>query len=126
MKAVLIGGMQRMKEHYREIFAESGIDVEIFSRWRGNLEYKLKNADLILVLTSMVSTNMAKKATEIADDMGIPIVRIHRHSLSSLRRCLAGLEKEPSMEKCRGCGDRYRCETYGYTILKESGKNQKT
>jgi len=70
MKAVLIGSIHRIREHYMKIFAESGMDVEIFSRWRGNLEYKLKNADLILVLTSMVSTNMAKKATEIADAMG--------------------------------------------------------
>jgi hypothetical protein len=35
MKAVLIGSIHRIREHYMKIFAESGMDVEIFSRWRG-------------------------------------------------------------------------------------------
>ncbi len=117
MRVVLIGGMQRLKRNYREIFEEFGMSAEVFDRWRGNMEEKLKGADLIIILTSLVSTNMARKAVSVAHSSGVPVVRIHKHSVSSLKKCLTGLGKEVPLERCRRCDRRYSCETYGYRIM---------
>ncbi|NOZ59046.1 MAG: DUF2325 domain-containing protein [Euryarchaeota archaeon] len=118
MKAILIGGMERLKVDYIKIFAEFGIEVEIFNRWKGNMEHRLRGADLVMVFTSMVSTNMARKAVATARSRGVPVVRLHRHSLSSLRRCLRSLGEGALLEKCRGCSSRYGCETYGYLAFR--------
>ncbi|MEM4618926.1 MAG: DUF2325 domain-containing protein [Desulfurococcaceae archaeon] len=62
MTLLVLGGHDRLEAPLRKFGLESGIKIKFINRPTQNLEDALESADVILVITSMVSHEMVKLA----------------------------------------------------------------
>lgn len=88
MCIALIGGMDRLDKHYKEVAELAGLSLQIFSRSQTNIAAKLKKADLMVIFTNKVSHRVKTEAMQAAKSRGIPVIMRHTCGVCTLRECL--------------------------------------
>ena len=88
MCIALIGGMDRLDKHYKEVAELAGLSLQIFSRSQTNIAAKLKKADLMVIFTNKVSHRVKTEAMQAAKSCGIPVIMRHTCGVCTLRECL--------------------------------------
>ncbi len=88
MCVALIGGMDRLKRHYREEARRLGFELRVFTRPEANIASKLKNVDAVVIFTNKVSHNAKMKAVDAAKGNDIPVFMHHSCGICTLRDCL--------------------------------------
>ena len=88
MCIALIGGMDRLDKHYKEVAELAGLSLQIFSRSQTNIAAKLKKADLMVIFTNKVSHRVKTEAMQTAKSCGIPVIMRHTCGVCTLRECL--------------------------------------
>jgi len=88
MNIALIGGIDRLEQHYVEEGTRAGIDLRVFNSSEANIGVKLKHADALVVFTNKVSHKMKKQAVAAAKANDIPVYLHHSCGVCTLRECL--------------------------------------
>ena len=88
MCAALVGGMDRLKEHYQQAAQDQGIKLKVFTGKEKNIRTMIGNPDFIIILTDKCSHKARIEAMQRAKSGNIPVVRMHSCGVSSLKQCL--------------------------------------
>ena len=89
MSVAILGGLDRLKSLYQHNGRKLGFpDLKVFGKKVPNMDRRLKGMGGIVIFTDTVSHNMVAHAMQVGRDYGIPIVRSHSSSISSLKKCL--------------------------------------
>jgi len=88
MCIALIGGMDRLDKHYKEVAQSAGLSLLIFTRSQTNIAAKLKKADVMVIFTNKVSHRVKTEAMQAAKSFGIPVIMRHTCGVCTLRECL--------------------------------------
>lgn len=102
MSIVLVGGMDRLGEKYREVARDLGMDLRIFSQAKQNLGSRIKHADAVVIFTNKVSHHARHEAFNAAKKQGIPVVMHHACGVCTLRDCLNCLSIMGGKERSAG------------------------
>lgn len=93
MTIVLVGGHDRMHDEYRSLGDKRGHKVKVLTQMCPRFGKVLGRPDAIIIFTSTVSHGMARTAAAEARRQGIPVVRSHTSSGSSLEDMFSLLEE---------------------------------
>lgn len=66
MNIALIGGIDRLEQHYIEEGIRAGIDVRVFNSTEPNIGVKLRQSDAVVIFTNKVSHRVKKQAVSAA------------------------------------------------------------
>ena len=88
MCAALVGGMDRLKDHYQRTAREQGVKLKVFTGKEKNIKTMIGNPDVIIILTDKCSHKARIEAMQRARSGGIPVVRMHSCGVSSFKQCL--------------------------------------
>ncbi|HCC01050.1 MAG TPA: DUF2325 domain-containing protein [Ruminococcaceae bacterium] len=93
MSLVIVGGHECMDCRYRQLCKKRGHSVKVYTRATHRLDRHIGSADSIIIFTSTVSHKMVETAVGEAKRKGIPVLRSHSSSASSLRGLLDQIEE---------------------------------
>ncbi len=89
MSVAILGGLDRLKSFYLKQGRELGFpELKVFAKRVPNMTGRLKGMGGIIIFTDTVSHDMVGNAVQAGKNYGIPIVRSHSSSVSSLKKCL--------------------------------------
>lgn len=103
MSIALIGGMDRLGDHYQKEAKNLGLDLRIFSQSENNLAGKIKSMDALVIFTNKVSHQARNEAVGTAKKHGIPVFMHHACGVCTLRECLNCLKLLHEGEPPKGC-----------------------
>jgi hypothetical protein len=89
MSVVIIGGHDRMVCQYKDVCKNFGCKAKVYTQMVGDLENKIGDPDLMILLTNPVSHKMAKIAKRKAVKADIPLVQSHQGSKNAIQTILA-------------------------------------
>jgi len=98
VKVTLIGGMERLEQHYRREARVAGHELKIFFKYETDLSAKIGATDAVVVFTGKVSHSARNLAVDTAKTLGIPLVQSHSSGVTSLRLCLGALSPSDPRE----------------------------
>jgi len=84
----LIGGIDRLRNHYIELAGKSGISLQFFSRDEVNIGLKIRDIDALVIFTGMISHQARKKVMHVARSRNIPVLMSHSCGVCSLKQCI--------------------------------------
>ncbi len=87
MSIVLIGGMDRLAQHYRREAKKHGHRITIFSTETSRMSSSIQGADAVVLFTNKVSHQARNKAVDSAKKQGVPVYMYHSCGLCTLRNC---------------------------------------
>ncbi len=96
MSIVLIGGMDRLAQHYRQEARKHGHQLTIYNTAHSRIASSIQRADAVVLFTNKVSHRARNEAVDSAKKQGIPIFMFHSCGLCTLRNCFACLRQKPS------------------------------
>jgi ABC-type uncharacterized transport system substrate-binding protein len=91
MCIAVIGGMDRLQQHYRQEAAQAGIELRIFNEAGNNLGDRLGQVDALLIFTGKISHRARREVMKTARSRNIPIYQYHSCGVCTLRKCLSCL-----------------------------------
>ncbi|MBS6064042.1 DUF2325 domain-containing protein [Criibacterium bergeronii] len=89
MSVVIIGGLDRMNSHYKNICKKHGCKSKVFTQPPANFQNQIGNPDLIVVFTKTVAHKMLDVATLKAQRTGTAIKYCHSSSSGALDEVLS-------------------------------------
>jgi ABC-type uncharacterized transport system substrate-binding protein len=87
MCIAVIGGMDRLQQHYREEAALAGIELRVFNEAEANLSARLRQVDALVIFTGKVSHRARREAMKTARSRNIPVYQLHSCGICTLREC---------------------------------------
>ncbi len=91
MSVAIIGGLDRLKNVYKNQGSRMGFKVRLFGKRVPRLSKRISGVDAIVVFTGTVAHDMAAEAAQAAKQFNIPIRWSHSNSAGGLKRSLASL-----------------------------------
>lgn len=88
MSIVLVGGMDRLGEKYRDVARQEGMELHVFSQLERSMAARIRQADAVVIFTNKVSHPARNEAVTAAKKQGVPVFMHHACGLSTLRECL--------------------------------------
>jgi hypothetical protein len=88
MCIAVIGGMDRLRQHYRQEAARAGIELRVFNEAEANLGARLGQVDALLIFTGKISHRARREAMKTAKARNIPVYQYHSCGVCTLRKCL--------------------------------------
>lgn len=88
MCAVLVGGMDRLRNDYITAARGLGVELKVFTGQERSIRSQLGEVDLMILFTGKVSHAARVEAVKHAKANGIPLHMIHSSGVSSLRKCI--------------------------------------
>jgi ABC-type uncharacterized transport system substrate-binding protein len=88
MCIAVIGGMDRLQQHYRQEATRAGIELRVFNEAEANLGARLGQVDALLIFTGKVSHRARREAMKTARTRNIPVYQLHSCGICTLRECL--------------------------------------
>ncbi len=92
MWITLIGGIDRLGQHYQEVAREAGVKLRIFNRAEAGLCKKIGHSRAVVIFTGNISHQARILAVGAAKARGIPIYQYHSCGVCTLRKCLGCLK----------------------------------
>lgn len=93
MCIALIGGMDRLKQHYKNEAEKFGIDLKVFNISATGMASAVKKVDAVVLFTNKVSHRARKEMINAARSRNIPVYQYHSCGVCTLRDCLRCLHK---------------------------------
>ena len=93
MRVSLIGGLDRLKRHYRDAARVLGIELQVFNRAEANLATRLGDSLALVLFTANISHQARTLVLATARARTIPVYQFHSAGVCTLRRCLASLPR---------------------------------
>ena len=87
MSVAIIGGNERMEQHYIDVCKSHNCKVKVFTKPKGIRE-KIGNPDVVIFFTNTVSHKMTRQALSSIANSNPTIIRSHSSSISSLKEIL--------------------------------------
>jgi ABC-type uncharacterized transport system substrate-binding protein len=87
MSITLIGGMERLEQHYKKEAEKFGIDLKVFNTSVNGIVSKVKATDAVVIFTNKVSHRARKEVMDAARSRNIPIYQYHSCGVCTLRDC---------------------------------------
>lgn len=84
----LIGGMDRLRNHYIKEAGKSGVDLRVFSQTEVNIGAKMQRLDAVVIFTNMISHQAKREVMHAVKSRKIPVFMIHSCGICSLRHCM--------------------------------------
>lgn len=103
MSIVLIGGMDRLEQHYRREAKKHGHQITMYSTDHSRIASSIQGADAVVLFTNKVSHQARHKAVDSAKKQGVPVYMYHSCGLCTLRNCLECLG-QPTDTACHQRG----------------------
>lgn len=91
LRVTLIGGMDRLGQHYQEEARKVGVNLRIFTRAEAGLAKKIGGSQGLVVFTGNISHEARGLALRVARDFAIPVYQYHSCGVCTLRKCLSFL-----------------------------------
>lgn len=88
MSIVLVGGIDRLSAQYQKEARLQGMDLQIFSQAKQGMNFKIKNADAVVIFTNKISHHARNQAFAAAKENGVPVYMHHACGVCTLRECL--------------------------------------
>jgi ABC-type uncharacterized transport system substrate-binding protein len=88
MCIAVIGGMDRLQQHYQEEAMRAGIELRVFNAAESNLGARLRQVDALVIFTGKVSHRARLEAMKTAKARNIPVYQYHSCGVCTLRKCL--------------------------------------
>ena len=92
----LIGGIERLKNHYTSEAEKLSIHLRIFNTSKANREAKLHSFDAVVIFTNQVSHRAKGEVMAISKSCNIPVLMSHSCGVCSLRNCINCLKDKQS------------------------------
>ncbi len=89
MCAVLVGGMDRLRNDYMEAAKEQGVSLKVFTGQERSIKSQIGDADMLILFTGKVSHAARKEAMKYAKSNNIPVKLVHSSGVTALRGCFA-------------------------------------
>lgn len=89
MRIALVGGMDRLQNHYRKEAAKLGVELRIFNRSEIDLQAKLGYSEAVVLFTGKVSHQARQQVMDAAQSRNIPVFQSHNCGICALRNCLS-------------------------------------
>ena len=93
MKVALIGGMDRLEQHYLREAKKLGHDMRVFNRFESGLTGRIGKPDAYILFTGKVSHQVRIIVTELAKTQGVPVFQYHQCGVCTLREALVKLNQ---------------------------------
>ena len=93
MCIALIGGMDRLEQHYRSEADKFGIELKVFNTSTAGFASKMKTADAVVIFTNKVSHRARKEVMNTARSRNLPVYQYHSCGVCTLRECLNCIHK---------------------------------
>jgi ABC-type uncharacterized transport system substrate-binding protein len=89
MRVALVGGIDRLQNHYRNEAAKLGVELRIFNKSETDLQAKLGKSEAVLLFTGKVSHQARLQVMGAAQSRNIPVYQSHNCGVCALRSCLS-------------------------------------
>jgi len=93
MCVALIGGMDRLEQHYRSEAKKLGIELKVFNTSSAGIASKVQAADAVVIFTNKVSHRARKEVMNAARLRNLPVYQYHSCGVCTLRDCLNCIHK---------------------------------
>jgi len=108
MTVAIIGGLDRLNQHYPKLAEEENLDIKVFPRYSSGLCKKIAQADGVILFTNLISHKAARHVYRLARENKINLICSHNCSISTVKDCIAEIKKGDHAD-CRchtghGCG----------------------
>lgn len=90
MCAVLVGGMDRLRNEYISTAKSLGVELKVFTGQERSIKSQIGEIDMMILFTGKLSHAARHEAVKHARTHNIPVHMIHSSGVSSLRRCIEG------------------------------------
>ena len=101
----LVGGIDRLQQHYLQEAASLGIELRIFNKAETGLQAKLGATEAVVLFTGKVSHTARSQVYGAANSRNIPVFQSHNCGVCALRDCLkcvlAGRTEKPGEQRKR-------------------------
>ncbi len=91
MCAVLVGGMDRLRNEYISTAKQMGINLKVFTGKERSIKNQLGDAKMLILFTGKVSHAARHEAVKYAKSNSIPVQMVHSSGVSSLRKCFEAI-----------------------------------
>lgn len=103
MKLALVGGMDRLENHYVREAKRLGHELRVFNRFEAGLTGRIGQPDAVILFTGKVSHQVRALVSELAKAKKLPLYQYHSCGVCTLRECLAALDPADAAAPCRHC-----------------------
>ncbi len=93
MSIMLLGGMDRLTEHYENEAKRMGVRLKVYTKGAKNITKKIGKVDAILIFTDKIAHSVKQEVGNYAKLKKIPCFMVHSCGLCTLRKCLEHLKK---------------------------------
>jgi hypothetical protein len=94
MKVTIIGGMDRLENHYQKEAEKRGFELKIFNLPEARMLHRVKGAEALILFTGKVSHEARNKVVAMAKSNNIPLYMCHSSGICALRDCLSCIDRE--------------------------------
>ena len=91
MRAVFVGGLDRLRREYEKAAKPYGVTLKVFSGKESCLVDKIGKPDITILLTGMVSHSTRSEVLSHSRSIGTPVFFQHSNGVSGLRRSLRAI-----------------------------------
>lgn len=94
MTVAIIGGLDKLNQHYTKLAREENLDIRVFNRYSQDLCKRIDQTDGVILFTNLISHKAARHVYKLARDDRINLVCCHKCSISAVRDCISKLKKK--------------------------------
>ena len=93
MRVSVVGGMDRLGQHYKVEAKKQGFELRVFNGLESNMAAKLMSSTAVVLFTGMISHEARNQVVAAAKTYGIPLLQCHSCGVCSFRDCLSCISK---------------------------------
>lgn len=102
MTVAIIGGLDRLRQHYVKLAEEEDLDIKVFNRYSPGLRNKIAQTDGVILFTNLISHKAAQQVRKLARDNKINLICSHKCSVSTARDCIVKLKNNNQCSRLHG------------------------
>jgi Uncharacterized protein conserved in bacteria (DUF2325). len=88
MKISVVGGMNRLEQHYKKEVEKLGYEFRLFNGLESNMGAKIANSAAVVLFTGKISHEARNQVVAAAKANDIPLLQCHSCGVCTLRDCL--------------------------------------
>lgn len=81
----IIGGLKRGERDYLDLLKEFNLKGKVYNTHCPNFCKKIKNCEMCIIFTNLVSHNLVNNCTKVCKGNDIPIIHLTNNSISNLK-----------------------------------------
>lgn len=90
----IVGGLKRGERDYMELLKSYQLKGKVYNTQCPNFCKKIKNCEMCIVFTNLVSHNMLNNCTKVCKSQNIPIIHLTSNGIQNLKENLEKIYKK--------------------------------